>query len=118
MTAHLETYFQSLQSGCKPLQVSHGFMHTETHGAVALDARGLKPKGAQTRLYVYPDVETETLWLITIGDKVSQRDDNSTCREWIVGLREARQQRGATDDSTTPSNAHDGEKNNEKSDPP
>lgn len=40
---------------------------------------------------MYPDPDTQTLYLITIGDKKSQRDDNATCREWIVSLREAKQ---------------------------
>jgi hypothetical protein len=42
-------------------------------------------------MYVYPDPDTNTLYLITIGDKGSQREDNATCREFIVSLREEKQ---------------------------
>jgi hypothetical protein len=91
MLDNLDTYLQTLQSGVHPRQVRHGFTHSETHGSIAIDQKGAEGKPAQTRLYVYPDPDTKTLYLITIGDKQSQRDDNSTCREFIVSLREQKQ---------------------------
>lgn len=91
MLDNLDTYLQTLQAGVHPRQVRHGFTHAETHGAIAIDQKGTKGKPTQTRLYVYPDPDTATLYLITIGDKNSQRDDNATCRELIVGLREEKQ---------------------------
>jgi hypothetical protein len=91
MLDNLDTYLQTLQSGVKPLQVRHGFTHAETHGAVAIDQKGAAGKPTQTRLYVFPDPDANTLHLITIGDKRSQRDDNATCREFIVGVREEKQ---------------------------
>ncbi|MGL6073510.1 MAG: hypothetical protein ACRC8S_05030 [Fimbriiglobus sp.] len=91
MLDNLDTYLKTLQSGVRPLQVQHGFLHTETHGAIAIDQKGAEGKPTQTRLYAYPDSETEILHLITIGDKKSQREDNATCREFIVGLREEKQ---------------------------
>ena len=91
MLVNLDTYFETLQSGVRPMQVRHGFMHTETHGAIAIDQKGCKGNPTQTRLYVYADPDTESVHLITIGTKKSQRDDNITCREFIVGLRELKQ---------------------------
>lgn len=91
MLDNLDTYLQTLQAGVNPLQIRHGFTHAESHGAIAIDQKGAEGKPAQTRLYVYPDPDTQTLYLITIGDKKSQRDDNATCRELIVGLREEKQ---------------------------
>jgi len=88
MLDNLDTYLQTLQSGVKPMQIKHGFMHAETHGAIAVDQRGAPGKPTQTRLYIYPDTDTFILHVITIGDKNTQRDDNATCREFIVGLRE------------------------------
>jgi hypothetical protein len=91
MLANLDTYFVSLQNDIHPRQIRHGFTHEETHGAIAIDQKGTEGKPAQTRLYVYPDPDTKTLYLITIGDKKSQRDDNATCRELILDLRKEKQ---------------------------
>lgn len=91
MLHNLETYLETLQTGVHPRQIRHGFTHSETHGAIAIDQKGAEGKPAQTRLYVYPDPDTKILHLITIGDKGSQRDDNATCREYIVSLREQKQ---------------------------
>lgn len=97
MLDNLDTYLQTLRSGVKPLQIRHGFTHAETHGAVAIDQKGAVGKVAQHRLYVYPDADTEILYLIAIGDKASQRDDNATCRELIVALREDKQNEQETE---------------------
>ena len=91
MLDNLDTYFETLQSGVPPMQVRHGFMHAETHGAIALDQKGCAGKPMQTRFYVFADADAETLHLITIGTKKSQREDNASCRELIVGLRERKQ---------------------------
>jgi hypothetical protein len=84
---NLDTYFKSLEAGVKPLQIKHGFMHSEPLGAVAIDQKGGGKSLAQTRLYVYPEPETETLHLITLGDKQSQKDDIATCRTFVTELR-------------------------------
>src|ERR1700757_3414309 len=70
---NLDTYFKALEEGIKPLQIKHGFMHNEPLGVVAIDQKGGGKNLAQTRLYVYPDVETETLHVIILGDKGSQK---------------------------------------------
>ena len=82
---------RELQAGIAPMQVRHGFMHTETHGAIAIDQKGCSGKPMQIRLYAYADADSVTLYLITSGTKKSQRDDNASCREFIVGLRERKQ---------------------------
>ena len=101
MLDNLDTYFETLQSGVQPKQIRHGFTHSEAHGAI--DQKGAPGKPTQTRLYVYPDPDTQTLYLITIGDKKSQRDDNATCRVWIVSLREAKQNTQNEKDEPNPS---------------
>jgi hypothetical protein len=58
---------------------------------VAIDQKGEGKNLAQTRLYVFPDLETETLYLITLGDKQSQKADIAACRTFVTGLREGRQ---------------------------
>src|SRR4051794_15687256 len=80
---NLDTFFKSLESGVKPLQIKHGFLHNEPQGVVAIDQKGGGKDLAQTRLYVYPDLETETLFLITLGDKRSQKNDLTTCRTFV-----------------------------------
>lgn len=85
---NLETYFQMLQRGIKPLQIKAGFIHPEPGGVIALDQTGAGKRNLhETRLYVFPEIATETLWLITIGDKESQgRRDLKDCREFIKRL--------------------------------
>ncbi|HEV3386318.1 MAG TPA: hypothetical protein VG097_15965 [Gemmata sp.] len=91
MLDNLDTYLKTLQSGVNPKQIRLGFTHDEADGAIAIDQRGAKGKPTQTRLYVYPDPDTQTLYLITIGDKTSQREDNAKCRKLIIDLREKKQ---------------------------
>ena len=43
MLDNLDTYFQTLQAGVHPKQIRHGFTHDETHGAVAIDQKMIKP---------------------------------------------------------------------------
>jgi hypothetical protein len=84
---NLDTYFESLKLGVKPLQIKHGFMHQEPLGVVAIDQKGGGKSLAQTRLYVYPETEREVLYLITLGDKRSQKDDIKTCQAFVDQLR-------------------------------
>lgn len=107
MLNNLDTYLKTLQAGVNPQQVRHGFTHSETHGAIAIDQKGTEGKAAQTRLYVYPDPDTSTLNLITIGDKRSQRDDNATCREFIVSLREEKQNTQDANNEDAEADEHD-----------
>lgn len=100
--ANLDTYFATLNVGTKPSQIKHGFIHPETCGVIAIDQRGGKGKLAQTRLYIYPDVDTKTLYLITLGDKRDQKtSDIPTCRQFMKELRkekETRHERQETQD--------------------
>lgn len=96
---NLDTYFKSLEAGVKPLQIKHGFLHNEPLGVVAIDQKGGGKHLAQTRLYAYPDTETEVLYVITLGDKRSQKEDISTCRGFVQRLRKERQD---TDEEANP----------------
>ena len=107
MLDNLDTYLQTLQAGVNPMQIRHGFIHRETHGAIAIDQKGAKGKPKQTRLYVYPDPTSQILYAITIGDKQSQRDDNSTCRELIVSLREQIQETKESNNQGETPHEHD-----------
>lgn len=91
---NLNRYFETLQAGTKPLQITGIGIHSEGHGGViAFDQAGGQPKLHETRLYAYPEVETETMWLITIGDKnTQQRRDIPDCRDFMKKLRRMREE--------------------------
>ena len=82
---------ESLNNGVPPHQINSGFIHTEGQGVVAIDQKGQGKNLAQTRLYLYAEVETQTLHIITLGDKKSQREDIRTCRNYVESLRKARE---------------------------
>jgi hypothetical protein len=84
---NLDTFLTALQSGAKVQQIKVGFLHPEPCGVLAIDQRGAKGSLAETRLYVFPDDDTETLHLLTIGDKNSQAADIQRCKEFVEGLR-------------------------------
>lgn len=68
-------------------------MHPEPHGVWALTEQGGHGKGlAATRLYVYPDPDTETLYEITLGDKQTQPNDIKFCSEFVADLKRQKEQ--------------------------
>jgi hypothetical protein len=87
VTKNLDRYFGALNAGAKPQQITSGFVHPEQSGVKALDESGSKGSLAATRLYIYPDDSTNTLHLITIGDKNSQGKDVQFCKEFVADLR-------------------------------
>lgn len=73
---NLDRYFKMISHGVHPQFAVAGYIHNEGKGVKAIDQRGgRKGKLKQTRLYIYPDIDTKILYLITIGDKKSQRED-------------------------------------------
>jgi hypothetical protein len=85
MIGNLDAYFETLNKVNNPLQVKAGFIHNEPDGIKGIDQKGggQKVKLKQTRLYVFPNSSDKTLYLLTIGDKSSQRDDINFCREYV-----------------------------------
>jgi len=89
---NLNTYLTALKMGTNPLQIKYGFVRPERHGVVAIDQSGAHGKGiVPLRLYIYPDVDTQTLFLLTLGDKRSQKNDISYAHEFVNDLRKERQ---------------------------
>lgn len=87
---NLRTYFTALSSGAKPLQIKNGFVHVGYPGGfVSIDQKGGGGNLAQTRLYVYPDVPNEVLWLLTIGDMNTQPEDVKLCAALVAGFAAA-----------------------------
>ena len=84
----MDIYVQSLQAGALPLVRAFGFIHSEPMGVIAIDQKGGGKSLAQTRLYVFPDVKTSVLYVVSLGDKRSQRADIQFCREFVGSVRE------------------------------
>lgn len=91
-----KTYLGSLRQGTNPMQITAGWIRLETSGSIAVTEKGpaitekgsIKTKPNPTRLYMYPDTKTKTLWLITIGDKKSQsRTDMPYVEKFIKQIR-------------------------------
>ncbi len=90
---NLDTYFKTLKKGIHPQQISTKFIHREPEGVKAIDQSGSRKKlgiggkPKEGRLYVFPDVESKRLYLITIGDKKSQSADLADCKGFIKDLK-------------------------------
>ncbi|MFH1863304.1 MAG: hypothetical protein ABIJ85_00115 [bacterium] len=95
MESNLDKYFAALNEVDNPLQVKAGFIHDEPDGIKAIDQKGggQKVKLRQTRLYVFPHIETKTLYLLAIGDKNNQKDDIKRCRDFVRMIK-----KGGTND--------------------
>jgi len=94
---NLDIFLVSLRSGKKPKPLIYGFLHGEPSDVIAIDQTGGQNLAA-TRLYVYPDVETETLYLLTLGDKSTQEADIQDCKQFVKQIR-ADPNRGRTKDN-------------------
>jgi hypothetical protein len=85
---NLDRYFKIICNGTHPQFVVLGCLHDEGKGVRALDQKGGgKGKLRQTRLYVYPDIDQKILYLITIGDKKSQKEDIKLSADFVIRLK-------------------------------
>lgn len=86
---NLFDYKTAVDSGVDPLRVQAGFIHPETMGIVAIDQKrgGIRKKLKQMRLYLYPDKEKCEIWLITIGDKNTQKADIQLAKDFVKEIR-------------------------------
>lgn len=90
MFNNLDTYLATLNAGVNVAQIKAGFIHPEQMGVKALDQKGAKGYPTQTRLYIYPDENTRTVYLITIGEKGKkkvQNKDVSFCGDFVKAIR-------------------------------
>lgn len=93
MLNNLDTYHKTLNSGVNPAQIKAGFIHSEQKGVIALDQNGAEGKPTQTRLYIYPDEQTRTVFTITIGEKGKKKVQNKDvkfCCEFVERLKKER----------------------------
>ena len=83
---NLQRYSEMLEAQPQANLITAKFIHNEHHGVISLDQQGYKPKQPATRLYLYPQQKSYTLYLITIGDKHSQQQDIKDCHKFIKNL--------------------------------
>lgn len=94
---NLDAYFQALEMGANPLNISSlGYVHDEGRGVYAVDQKlnnsaaieGVKKRKLNPiRLYFYPEIESRKIWLLTIGDKESQQGDVTRCHQFVERRR-------------------------------
>ena len=70
---------------CRAAQA--GFLHHEPAGLWAIDQKGpSRTKLQETRLYVFPVEENQTLHIITVGNKNSQAADLRAALEYVRSI--------------------------------
>ena len=95
MWNNLGMYVDLLEEGSHPLQIKEGFIHHKVGlGIKEIDQKGCDiPKPMQSRLYVYPDADTKTLHLMTVGNKTDQASDVQLARRYVTNLRKSKEEK-------------------------
>lgn len=83
---NLKRYLDLLNVSPNAKAAQAGFLHHEPVGVVALDQKGGGTGLQETRLYTFADDKTQTLWLITVGNKDDQPDDIQFSRKFVTSL--------------------------------
>ena len=87
MWNNLDTYLKTLQKTDNPQVITGGYIHPEGQGIVAIDQTKAERKLKETRLYIYPDIRTKKLSLLTIGDKKTQQHDIQHSKDCVKMIR-------------------------------
>lgn len=82
---NLHSYLLALKGDLTPQQISRGYVHDEPRGIKALDESGPGKHRKALRLYIYPETETQTLFVLAVGDKATQREDIRECVRFVEG---------------------------------
>jgi len=72
---NLQRYRVLLRQSPNSKAVQAGYLHREPGGVIAVDQKGGGANLQETRAYTYADDEKKILYLITLGNKSSQRAD-------------------------------------------
>jgi hypothetical protein len=88
---NLNKYLKALNGGLNPVNIKDGAVRSEGESVYRVGQQGSSyGKVAETRLYVYPDVEASDLLLLTIGDKRTQTADIKACKECVRAIKKQR----------------------------
>jgi hypothetical protein len=83
----LDTFLKAIQACDQPQQVIRGWIHPEPKGVKAIIEKGAGKNLRATRLYVFPEKNKRLVYVLSIGDKDSQRNDIKECCSFVDGLR-------------------------------
>ncbi len=84
---NLQRYLDQLNAAPNARAVQAGYLHHEPGGVVAVDQKSGGKGLQETRLYTFADAGTETVYLITLGDKGSQPTDVKFCSDFVKSLK-------------------------------
>ncbi len=73
-------FVTALNEGTPPKDFRTSFVHREAAGFLAITEKGAGKNAVPIRLYLYPDDENERLYVVTLGTKKTQQDDNQFCK--------------------------------------
>lgn len=82
---NLHSYLLALKGNLSPQQIIRGYVHNEPRGIKALDESGPGKHRKALRLYIYPETETQTLFVLAVGDKRTQGEDIRECVRFVEG---------------------------------
>ena len=80
---NLQRYLALLNVSKNSKCVEAGYLHKEPGGVIAIDQKGFGGNLQETRLYTFAIDRTNTVHLITIGDKDSQHSDIEYSKNFI-----------------------------------
>lgn len=104
---NLKRLLDSMTPGKPILASAPGFARPEPNGVVRVGEGGNAGMAA-TRLYLYHEVATDTVYLLTIGDKRSQQDDIELCKNYVELIRERHDHGSDQDDGIAEDEAGQG----------
>ena len=84
--ANLEKILTILNSGNKISGFKVGFFRSEGDGLYRIGQTGVKD-AKEVRLYVYPDTESEMMYVLSMGTKESQQNDIKEAKKRIKKLK-------------------------------
>jgi len=94
MIGNTRKVFLALCGDASVESLHFGFIHFEPGGVLAIDQKGGGTGLKQTRLYAYPHLREQILYLITMGDKKSQSDDIAHAKAFVDGVKRSDEERG------------------------
>lgn len=81
--ANVARYKAALDDGVPPALITGGYVHPEPRNIKGIDQAGAKGSTHETRLYIYAFEYEERLYLLSIGDKRSQKRDIRECEALV-----------------------------------
>ena len=89
--ANLNKILALLESGQKIGEFKVGFFRSEGAGLYRIGQSGVKGS-KEVRLYVYPDTESEIMYVLAMGTKESQKNDIKEAKKKIKKLKVAKKE--------------------------